>query len=299
MSLATASLYWVIVAIWLAVLGAVVVFYLRDPHGFGATRLLLAVVALDTLRNIIENTYFGVYFGGQYGLFPPSVVGLLGQPLLLILPKLFDAVAGCLVLFILLLHWLPAVVRERETVEREAEVFREQATHDELTGLFNRRHFLALAEQEWQRAQRYKRPLSLLMLDIDLFKSINDRHGHDTGDRVLATVAQFCQESTRPADIVARLGGEEFAVLLPETRQQDGSALAERLRQRIAALRIPAGAAEIATSVSIGVSEAALAMDVPELIKQADIALYTAKQSGRNRVCLFGPASAVPRQPAA
>jgi len=118
MTLAAALIYWVIVALWLTVLVTLVAFYIRNPRIFGTTRLLLAVVAIDTSRNVIENAYFGVYFGGQYGIFPTAVVGVLGQPVLLILPKIVNVVAGSVVLGLLLLRWLPSAVREHIVLEK-------------------------------------------------------------------------------------------------------------------------------------------------------------------------------------
>src|SRR5882762_11971008 len=119
MSLAAAVIYWVIVALWLAVLGTVAVAYIRDPRAFGATRLLLTVVGIDTVRNIVENLYFGLYFGAQYGLFPGAIVGVLGQPHLLIIPKLINVAAACVVLGLLLLRWLPVALKERAGAEEE------------------------------------------------------------------------------------------------------------------------------------------------------------------------------------
>ena len=113
MSLIAALVYWVIIAIWLAVLTTVGVSYLRNHSTFGATRLLLTVLAIDTCRNIVENVYFGLYFGAQYGLFPGAIVGVLGKPGLLIIPKLLNVVAACVVLGLLLLRWLPMAMRER------------------------------------------------------------------------------------------------------------------------------------------------------------------------------------------
>jgi diguanylate cyclase (GGDEF)-like protein len=287
MNLVTALTYWVIVAIWLIVLGTVGVFYLRNPRGFGTTRLLLAVLAIDTSRNIIENTYFGAYFGGVYGLLPPSYVTALGHPWLLILPKLLNIIAGALVLSILLLRWLPAAVRERRASDQTTDDLREQATHDGLTGLCNRQHFTVLAQNEWDRARRYRRPLSLLMIDIDHFKSVNDHYGHEVGDRVLIEIAEVCRNIVRTTDIVARLGGEEFAVLLPETRLDDAGVLAERLRRAASEMSLAHGEGTLSVSVSIGASEASPATDIPALLRQADQALYEAKGSGRNRVSLF------------
>src|SRR5437868_674685 len=120
MNLAAALIYWVIVVVWLAVLGAVAVAYLRDPRAFGATRLLLAVVAIDTARNIVENLYFGLYFGAQYGLFPGAIVGVLGNPSLLLIPKLINVGAACAVLGLLLMRWLPAALQEKAEADENS-----------------------------------------------------------------------------------------------------------------------------------------------------------------------------------
>jgi signal transduction histidine kinase len=114
MALAAALIYWVIVALWATVLGTLIVVYIRNPRVFGPTRLLLTVVAIDTSRNVIENTYFGLYFGGQYGLFPAAVVGALGNPYLLIIPKVINVIAGGVVLGLLLLRWLPSAIAEHQ-----------------------------------------------------------------------------------------------------------------------------------------------------------------------------------------
>ena len=175
-------------------------------------------------------------------------------------------------------------ITERKLLEEE---LRRQAHVDYLTGVYNRRHFMERAEQELSRAHRYAKPLSMLMLDIDHFKQINDRHGHKVGDTVLKAVADLSQATFRDVDIVGRLGGEEFAALLPETDQPAALEAAERLRATIANARIPLpGAPPVSFSVSIGVSS----MDSPEdnidaLLQRADKALYKAKDSGRNRVC--------------
>jgi PAS domain S-box-containing protein len=132
MSLAAALIYWIIISLWLAVLTTVGVAFLRNPRTFGAVRLLLSVIVIDTVRNIIENLYFGLYFGGQYGLFPTAIVGVLGNPTYLILPKLMNVVAASAVLGLLVLRWLPRASKERadadanvhdktEALNREAE----------------------------------------------------------------------------------------------------------------------------------------------------------------------------------
>lgn len=173
----------------------------------------------------------------------------------------------------------------------QAESLERLACIDGLTGLNNRRHFLALAETEWSRFQRYGRPLSLLMIDIDLFKSVNDTYGHDAGDEVLKAVTEILRKHMRASDIAGRLSGEEFAILLPETTLDRAGAAAERLRHLVAESVIAVEGRGIAVTVSIGASVGRPEMSgFDELLKEADIALYDAKYSGRNRVCQFGHA---------
>jgi len=119
MSVAAALIYWVIIALWLAVLTTISVAFVRNPRTFGAVRLLLSVIVIDTVRNIIENLYFGLYFGGQYGLFPAAIVGVLGNPSYLILPKVMNAVAACSVLGLLVLRWLPQASKERADADAD------------------------------------------------------------------------------------------------------------------------------------------------------------------------------------
>jgi diguanylate cyclase (GGDEF)-like protein len=168
---------------------------------------------------------------------------------------------------------------------QRADEWADLASVDGLTGLFNRRHFLELAESEWSRFDRYERPLSLMMIDVDRFKSINDRFGHDVGDRVIEHVASICREGKRTSDIVARIGGEEFVMLLPETPLESAMLVAERLRRRIADSPLLDAAARVALTASIGVAEAGNRTDgVAALMKDADEALYRAKNAGRDRV---------------
>src|ERR1043165_5936538 len=165
-----------------------------------------------------------------------------------------------------------------------ANEFERLAGVDALTGLRNRREFERLAEAEWSRFQRYLRPLSLLLIDIDEFKQINDRLGHEGGDDALKQVASICGVDRRVSDVVARLGGDEFAVLLPETELREARVVAERLRRHVAALPREPGPS---VTVSIGIAAAALSMSgVGALLRAADKALYEAKAAGRN--CVIG-----------
>jgi diguanylate cyclase (GGDEF)-like protein len=290
MNIAAASIYWVIVALWVTVLVTVLVAYFKNPRAFGTTRLLLCVLAIDTFRNIFENVYFGVYFGGMYGLFPHVVVTVLGQSMLLIVPKILNILAGCVVLGLLLMRWLPMAISEREVATRYADHLEGLATTDPLTKLYNRRHFETAARAELARFQRYFRPLSILILDVDHFKSINDRFGHATGDTVLTAIADSCRSIKRATDIAARIGGEEFAILLPETNEEAARLFAERLRHEISESAPIIHGEKLALTASVGVAMATRhTTRIGVLLQSADEALYQAKRTGRNRVCVAAP----------
>jgi len=159
------------------------------------------------------------------------------------------------------------------------------ATIDGLTGVFNRRHFLALAEQEYARSRRYQKNLFFLMFDLDHFKEINDTFGHEIGDQVLRQFASLCQKSLRSADIFGRWGGEEFAAIVVEASEQDAMTVAERIRESFALESVAIGGKERKLSVSIGVSR--IDRDCNSLdsaYSAADTALYEAKRRGRNQV---------------
>jgi diguanylate cyclase (GGDEF)-like protein len=161
-----------------------------------------------------------------------------------------------------------------------------QAVTDELTGLSNQRRFRELMRKEVGRANRFDRPLSLLMIDIDDFKGVNDTHGHLQGDRVLEAVAGVLRAESRDVDEPARYGGEEFALALPETPVEGAMLLAERIRARVEALRVPLGRqGELAVTVSVGVAgtPGGPPGDSDGLIAAADQALYAAKRAGKNR----------------
>jgi diguanylate cyclase (GGDEF)-like protein len=159
------------------------------------------------------------------------------------------------------------------------------AIRDGLTGLYNYRYFHEVLTHQVEVSRRYGWPLSLLFLDIDNFKVINDTRGHPEGDLVLKTLAGFLQSHVRHADMVGRYGGEEFVVLVPQSSKTQAFHLAERLREQIAANPIDLGQGQIQVTVSIGVATLEPHMSGEDLVKNADDAMYHAKQSGKNRVC--------------
>jgi diguanylate cyclase (GGDEF)-like protein len=178
---------------------------------------------------------------------------------------------------------------------RHAEALEHLATIDELTDICNRRHFMSLAHEPWERFNVADEPLSLLILDLDLFKSVNDRFGHDAGDAVIRHVANVCRREMYETDVLARLGGEEFVLLLPDTRGEDAAARAEQLRRRIEAAPLWVDDAMLRITASIGVAEADAGMTrFTDLLKRADKALYDAKRAGRNRVRAAAPEAAAP-----
>jgi diguanylate cyclase (GGDEF)-like protein len=169
---------------------------------------------------------------------------------------------------------------------RRVEQYELQAVTDGLTGLYNRRAFMPLGEKEVGRARRYRRPLSLILFDIDHFKKVNDSHGHLIGDHVLEVLTRLVGKTTRATDIVCRYGGEEFIVLMPEAGREEGLAMAERLRQEISRMTVVTAVGALSLTVSLGV--AALRPEeednLESLIARADRAMYMAKAAGRDTV---------------
>jgi diguanylate cyclase (GGDEF)-like protein len=159
------------------------------------------------------------------------------------------------------------------------------ATHDALTELCNRRHFLELLDKEIARAERHGRPLALAILDVDLFKGVNDAHGHIAGDGVLKQIAELLRNHVRGEDVAARIGGEEFAILLPEAAPDAANAFSERLREAVAQAVFSPGGEPRSITISIGLADLApTRSDRSTLMRAADVALYEAKEMGRNRV---------------
>jgi diguanylate cyclase (GGDEF)-like protein len=200
------------------------------------------------------------------------------------------------------LGWLLAVMSWRTTTQnlaltrllrqRQQELERQQGelehlvSHDGLTGLVNRAELERLCRIELLRAQRHGLPVSLLAIDLDHFKHVNDQWGHPVGDAVLVAVADVLRRSVRASDVVGRMGGEEFMVLLPHSDAQAAAALADKLRRAIAAMQVPVGVDRVRLTASVGVASARPGQELSfeSLYRLADRALYQAKAAGRDRV---------------
>jgi diguanylate cyclase (GGDEF)-like protein len=181
--------------------------------------------------------------------------------------------------------------RQAGIMTRLAEIVVEQlelqqiAKQDSMTGALTRRGFFAEVEREFLRATRYDRPSALVVIDVDHFRTINDRYGHPAGDAVLISIANACMATMRKSDIFGRIGGEEFGLLLPETDAADACDAAERIRRAIEATIIEVGGASVRATVSLGIAPMPAASEgTATWFAEADIALYEAKSFGRNRV---------------
>ncbi len=209
-----------------------------------------------------------------------GLIGLLGRG------DRLDALVSASVLSLLLAPVLAAtLMRLLLELERARQRIGVLATHDELTGVPNRRHFMTVAQCEWERARRYGNDAALLLVDADHFKLVNDCHGQLCGDELLRRIAHAAAASLRQPDVLARFDGEELAVFLPQTDPLGALDVAERIRTRVQALRVPWQGVEVGTTVSIGV--APLRSELPSLdwmIHEASTALRAAKADGRNCV---------------
>jgi diguanylate cyclase (GGDEF)-like protein len=185
--------------------------------------------------------------------------------------------------------FLVQVAQQAHIVTENSRLFdrlRRMASRDSLTDLYNHRHSIEVLANEFGRVGRYAQGLSLLMIDLDHFKRINDEHGHPTGDALLREFARLLRDMLRAVDSVGRYGGEEFVVILPHTSADEARQTSERIRKRVEAHEFTAAGKPLRITVSAGVaSYPSSAVDSPEsLIREADKALYRAKQNGRNRI---------------
>ena len=241
--------------------------------------LLLGILALKH-RHVAGHYYLAAMFFGMLGTL---ITTLTVWGLLPFTGWNYGAIKiGIILQAILLALGLSFKVRQQQKSRLQAE---RMAERDPLTGLHNRRGFNEQAAAIWSTAVRNQRPLSLIMLDLDHFKTINDLHGHATGDKALKLTADMLAQNCRGGDVLGRWGGEEFLLLLPETGISEAQALAERLRMEIQTLGLAESHMKLALSASFGVIERSSQGQLEQLINQADRLLYVAKHSGRNRVC--------------
>lgn len=186
------------------------------------------------------------------------------------------------------INYFAAIERDVTELKLQEEELRMQATQDALTSLLNRRGFMEHGRFALAQARRMDWPISIVMLDIDHFKRINDTHGHDVGDEALRMLGALLREETRQSDIVGRLGGEEFALILPNTFAHAAMGVAEKLRSVVKRLLVPTGGGNLSFTVSLGIAGKSDAPDsLDELLKQADAALYAAKNGGRDQTRTF------------
>lgn len=183
-------------------------------------------------------------------------------------------------------HLRQRLRRQKADLAHAVARIQELATRDELTGLVNRRHMLELMEQEHRRSVRSGQSFCLAVLDLDHFKDVNDRHGHAAGDEVLRTLAREMQSRLRLSDVLARWGGEEFVVMLSDTRAPLARGGVERVREAVLGLRFQFDTGPQAVTVSAGLAEHLAGESVAQTLERADRALYEAKAQGRNRVAV-------------
>lgn len=183
------------------------------------------------------------------------------------------------------LAYYAAIERDLTEYKRLQSHLENMANTDSLTGLSNRQAFLHRAEKEFSRARRYARPLSAVMIDVDHFKAINDRYGHAVGDTVLRQVSAICQCNLRGSDLLGRIGGEEFVLLLPDTPLSNAIYVAERMREQLAKTPIDIDGLVITTTASFGVASISdNDINFNGVLERADVAMYHAKHDGRNKV---------------
>ncbi len=232
---------------------------------YGAVRVVTAATALSVALSLLLTVAANLWLRGHV----PVVEIVIGVGIPLVLSPLF-------------LYGFVALVHQLDLAEAH---LRRLASEDDLTGAHNRRHILALAAAEWERSSRYGRAFSLLMVDVDHFKKVNDVYGHAVGDDVLRALVRTCGVSLRRTATVGRLGGEEFLVLLPDTGEPAAAEVGERLRSASAALKITAQGQQLQITVSVGVaSRRPDTASLESLLKRADDALYAAKAAGRNQL---------------
>lgn len=263
-----------------AVVVAIMAVYLLIPN-------LLSMAALASLFLSIGFLWAAIVFAGI------SAAVALRLGLLLIMANIVGYTALLRIEFLQRKQFALLNEEREQNIELQKEIahrklleeqLRMTAEQDSLTGVDSRGHFMKRAEALLMRSQFEKAPFCLFMIDVDHFKRVNDTWGHTCGDQILGKIAEVCQQSLRPNDIIGRFGGEEFVVGLPSTNASDAQAIAERIRENVATLTLEGAMSEQRLSVTIGVAVANDEDDLDTLITRADDKLYVGKREGRNRV---------------
>jgi len=264
-------------------------------HGYGTLTVVVALAAFVVAARLMVCTIRCRARNGRLLMMLSGIATLLG----LGLTSLFDAFDNVVwhhnvpiipsawlsgIASAVIALWFEVFGRyamERAEFERQLEVL---ATTDPLTRILNRRSFLERGKAVSESAKRYGHPMTVMMLDIDHFKQVNDRHGHDAGDDVLRLFVSVVGKCLRQVDVFGRMGGEEFAVLMPETAQKGAMIAAERIRKAVEQAKLESGGQDLSVTVSVGAVVGT--HTVEEALKLADEALYQAKREGRNKVVL-------------
>ena len=265
--------------------------YFADPAARGAFLMvyliivLFGVFRLGTGELLVIGALALVAYGAVIWLATELKPGTVRLEVELLQWAVLGAVLPWFALFAGYLNKLRKTMRENNLQLQQAlSTIREMATHDDLTGAWNRRYFIDRLQSEKARSDRGKHQLCVCMIDIDFFKSVNDRHGHAAGDRVLQKFVQVSQKDLRTTDCFARYGGEEFALYLAETALDGATAVAERIRHSIECTGIPELGTEGGVTASIGVAQYQPPEEIESILARADTALYQAKAAGRNCV---------------
>ncbi|TSE38064.1 putative diguanylate cyclase YdaM [Tepidimonas fonticaldi] len=288
------------------------------PLAVSAVVLAWAIVltVMDQAVSSSVNPYVNAAVGVAIVLLlrPSTMVGLMGMawvalawvlggttddPAVLATNRMNAASATALAILVSILFWRHyartellqrALAESNRQLEAQRAELEALATRDPLTGLLNRREFVRQAEHELARARRLGAPLTLIMLDLDHFKAINDRHGHAVGDEVLRQTARYMAGSTRQTDRVARFGGEEFVLLLPDTSAEQAWHLADKLREGLARVCIPTLGVPVTASLGVASVLGTESVTLEAVLHRADQAMYEAKRSGRNRTVVAADA---------
>ena len=267
-----------------ALASATFIFDIYHPLGIAGAMPYIALPLLGLLarssRAVIDLALLGTALNVA-----GVALSMSGAPLYVVLVNhLMSGILVCIVAYIALAH---LAVGDRLRASLHDAAFR-----DSLTGLYNRRYAFNIFRDEFKKYQRYSDPLSVMLIDADHFKQINDQYGHCAGDAALRAIADACNRSVRDTDIVGRFGGEEFIILLPHTGAKDAAIVAERIRRATLESDLCWQGQRLDVRLSLGVAEAGLHADnCDELIAAADRALYAAKKGGRNQTVIADVAS--------